>query len=148
MKINYSTAICMVNKNVRGVRVNYDGSTAKEYTFKTFDDTLKEDDLVLVPTDTRHGYTVCKVVEVNVDLDQESDIKYKWVVGKVDLTAFNEIIKQEEQVIAAVKEAIIAKKRDDLAQAFGLVNSLKLQALPLVTATAKSDPISEPITTN
>lgn len=143
LKINYSTAICIANPNVQGVRVNYDGATNKAYTFKTFDNTLEKGDLVLVPTETRHGYTVCKIEEINVDLDQESDIQYKWVVGKVDLTNYEDIIKQEELVISAFKEAVIAKKRSELAEAFGLVNSQKLQALPLVTAGNSTPTISE-----
>lgn len=131
---NYTTAIFLVNDNVRCVRVNYDGSTSKDHTFKTFDHSLKVDDLVLVPTDTRHGFTVCKIVEINVDIDYDSSTQFKWVVGKVDLDSYEKVLEQEKIVVEAVKEAMVQKKRSDLLEAMNLSNNSKLKALALVNA--------------
>ena len=83
--MNHSTAIFLINNDVRAIAVTYEKiDLAKDTTkmmkyqaaylsggrlpdgavvFKTMDTAIKVDDFVIVPTDTRHGMTVCKVVE-------------------------------------------------------------------------------------
>lgn len=77
--MNYSTAIFLINKDVRAIAVTYEKIDMNQDTtkmkfsapylsggklptgatvFKTMDPKVKVDDYVTVPTDTRHGMTV------------------------------------------------------------------------------------------
>lgn len=122
--MNHTLDIFLVNDTVRAVRGIYDPSdhekSSRTYLFKTFDQTLKVDDLVVVPTDTRHGMTVFKIKEVDVDVDFDSDIEYKWVVGKVDKGAYEAVLAQETKIVAVIRSAEKTKKRDELRKALAL----------------------------
>lgn len=130
--MNYSTAIFLINNNVRAVRGTYqqDGSTA---VFKTLDPTIKKDDLVVVPTSTRHLMTVFKVTEVDVDVDMDSNVPMEWVVDKVDTEAYKALKADEDAAISKIKSAELRKKRTDLADALFKDNVAELKALPIAT---------------
>lgn len=56
--MNYSTAVILLNKNIRTVQATYEpdrvGVDAKRSIFKTFDSSIQVDDIVVVPSTTRH----------------------------------------------------------------------------------------------
>lgn len=119
--MNYSTAVFLINPEaVRAMRCAYEvGSKEKPaqgYIFKTFDKTLKVDDYVVVPTDTRHGMTVVKIAEVDVDFDIDTEVSMKWIIGPVDTSAYAHTLEMEEIAIAKIKSAEMRKKREDLAE--------------------------------
>lgn len=119
--MNYSTAVFLINPEaVRAMRCAYEvGSREKPaqgYIFKTFDKTLKVDDYVVVPTDTRHGMTVVKIAEVDVDFDIDTEVSMKWIIGPVDTSAYAHTLEMEEIAIAKIKSAEMRKKREDLAE--------------------------------
>lgn len=134
--MNYSTAIFALSNTVRGVMVNYDPEDKYEKNFlcKTFDQTIKVDDYVVVPTDTRHKMTVVKVIEVDVEPEMDSSIEYKWLVGRVDCADFEEIKEKEEQAIKVLRTAQKRRKKKEVREA--MLEGLKedeVKALPLYT---------------
>lgn len=128
--MNHSKTVFLINDQVRAIRGSYqqDGTTA---VFKTLDQTIKKDDLVVVQTGTRHGMTVIKTTEVDIDLDMDSPEKIEWVVQKVDQQAFSDLIAQEDEMLAKVKKAELRKKRGDLADALFKDDMEAMKALPI-----------------
>ena len=124
--MNYSLAIFLINPNVRAIQVSYEPQEPhrepKVYTFKTFDTTITKGDLVTIPTDTRHKATVAKVEAVDVDVDFDSIIDYKWIISKIDLTENTSILAQEGEAIATIRAAEKRKHREELAKSL-LANS-------------------------
>ena len=89
--MNPTTAIFIMNDTVRAVNVSFflrisqavaekRGYEIEEYTYKTLDQSVKVDDLVVVPTGEKDIFRVGKVVEVDVDIDLEDTIQYKGMV--------------------------------------------------------------------
>ena len=58
--------------------------------------------------------TVCKVVDVDVDVDFESAEPCRWIIEKIDLSEFDRLTGEEENMIAKVKHAQAEAKRDEL----------------------------------
>lgn len=118
--MNYSTVVFLVSPSVRAVSVSYETKEEKTsgrqfYTFKTFDASIKKDDLVIVPTDTRHKFTVVKVEEVDIDIDlDDATTQFKWIAGKVDLSGYADTLAQEAAAVEKIKSAEKRKKREDL----------------------------------
>jgi len=121
--MNLTTAIFLVNRDVRGIAVKFghnmdttqDIRTA--YTYKSLDQTIKKDDLVIVPSGTGHKFTIARVSDVDVDIDYESSIQYKWIAGKFDPQPYEDLLKKEEKVIEVVRKAEFGRKRKELAAA-------------------------------
>ena len=115
LTMNLTTAIFLIDSSVRAIKVIYNPDEPhKQYVFKTTDQSLQVDDYVVVPTDIKHKMTVCKVVETDVDVDYDSDIQYKWVVGKVDLKQYEAVLEIEKGKMAEVKKAETLSKRKEL----------------------------------
>lgn len=113
--MNLSTAVFLINDDARAVMVTYEAhEKAPRTMFKTFDKGIKVDDYVVVPTDTRHNLTVCKVVEVDVDVDFDNATQISWIVGRVDLADVTQIKAQEDKAVEAIKAAEKLKKRKEL----------------------------------
>lgn len=112
--MNRTTTVFLVNKNVRAVMGIYEPG-AKPEMFKTFDPSVKKDDLMVVTTDTRHNFTVVKVTDVDVAVDiEDPNVKVKWAVTKLDLAEHNKIVSQENDAVDRVKHAEMNKKRREL----------------------------------
>lgn len=122
--MNLSTAIFLVNKAVRAVRVIYDPEHFKNNNpnklFKTLDEKLEKDDYVIVPTNTRHGFTVAKVEEVGFRIDFHSAEQFSWIAGKLDKAAYESIIAQEKIVVDKIGMAEENRIRAELAKSMGL----------------------------
>lgn len=117
--MNYSTAVMLINQNIRAVLISYetdkDGKGIRPYTmFKTLDRSIKVGDLVVVPTDTRHKNTVVRVEEVDVDVDFESPVKVDWIAAKVDMSSYVNIQIEESKWIDALKASEKRRKREDI----------------------------------
>lgn len=133
--MNLTTAIFLIDASVRAIRVSYEpGDEAKSYVYKTTDATIAKDDMVVVTTDTRHRMTVCKVLEVDVDVDYDSDVKYKWIVGKVDLTSYQGIIDIEAAKMDEVRKAEVLSKREALREKLEKSNPDLFKPTNLLTA--------------
>lgn len=139
--MNYSTAVFLINKNMRAVQAVYEpgnpdgwqppGPVVKRTTFKTLDPSIKIGDFVIVPTNTRHGMTVCKIVEVDSDIDFDSAVSVDWIIGKIDRAPFERTLADEGVAIQAMKSAELRKRRDDLRTALFADQMEALKALPM-----------------
>lgn len=116
--MNYSTAIFLINDKTRAVLGTYEaGDNAPRTLFKTLDQTIKKDDLVLVQSSTRHNVTVVKIVETDVEFDIETTAKIEWVVAKVDTASFQTLADAEQQAISLIQSAEKNRKREELKKA-------------------------------
>jgi predicted Mrr-cat superfamily restriction endonuclease len=134
--MNYSTAVFLINDAARAVYATYeaDDKTAPKTLFKTFDKTIAVGDYVVVPTNTRHKMTVCKIIEVDVDFDLGTTDELAWVIGKVDKAMFQKTLDQEAVAIAAIKSAELRKKREELRTALFADHAAKLAELDIAHA--------------
>lgn len=120
--MNYSTAVMLINDNIRAIAVSYetmggkpDGDGIKPFKiYKTLDQSIKVGDYVVVPTDSRHGMTVVRVEEVDVDIDFDDPKKIEWAIVKVDGSFHDEILKEEEKWIDRLKTVERKKKRKEM----------------------------------
>ena len=132
--MNYTTAVFLINNTVRAVMCNYEPDAPdKKVMFKTLDPAIKVGDLVIVPTKTRHGMTVSKVVEVDVDVDFDSGTQVGWLVCKVEQASYEATLAQEAQAISVITSAEKTKKRNELAAALLVDSRDALKALPITT---------------
>jgi len=137
--MNYTTAIFLINKNVRAVLCNYEPyAPDKTIMFKTLDKTIREGDFVLVPTNTRHNMTVSKVVETDVDVDFDSGATIGWIISKIDRRPYEVVLSQEGDAITVIKSAEKTKKRNELAAALLADSAGALKALPITTVNGDS----------
>lgn len=111
--MNYSTAVMLINQNIRAVRGQYEPEGATE-VFKTIDQNLKVDDLVTVESGTRWKYTTMKIVEVDVEVDFDSNKAISWVVGKIDTSVHDQIKGMEAKAIDVIKKGELRKRREDI----------------------------------
>lgn len=137
--MNYSTTVFLINPNVRAIVCTYEADhSAKKTTFKSLDQSIKKDDLVVVPTDTRHRFTVCKVTEVDADVDFDGSETMLWIVSKVDLADHNMTLVEEAEAVSAIKSAEIRKKREDLAASLMADKAAShIASLPMATRAAE-----------
>lgn len=137
--MNYTTAIFLINKNVRAVMCNYEPDAEHKTTmFKTLNVGIRVGDLVIVPTKTRHGMTVSKVVETDVDVDFDNAAPVAWIVGKIDQTDYEATLAQEGDAIVVIKSAEKTKKRNELAAALFADSKDALKALPITVMNGDS----------
>jgi hypothetical protein len=136
--VNRTTAIFLVNPSVRCVSVAYDvalngkgeriGKDVK--SFKTLDPAIKAKDLVLIPTDSRWGFTVGRVEEIELHVDYDSPEQMRWIVGVIDTSSYEEMLTAETEMMNAVAEADREHRRQELAdKMFKNVDPGKLAAI-------------------
>lgn len=141
--MNYSTAVMLINANIKAVRGQYEENGIIEI-FKTLDQSLKKDDIVVVESGTRWKYTTVKILDVvNVTVDFDSDKIIKWVVQKVDIVTHAAIKEMEDKAIEVIKAGEMRKRREDIrkntldAVAAGEIDKLdiaKLSGVPQIEA--------------
>ena len=133
--MNYSRAIFLISDEVRAVTVSYEARENGEFRAtklcKTFDDSIKVDDYVVVPTDTRHKMTVCQVAEVDVDPDLDSSVDCDWIVGVIDRADYVDIKRQEADAIDKIKIAERRRRRDELRKSLMEGHEDAVKALPI-----------------
>ncbi len=135
--MNYSSAVMIINHDIRAIRTSYEpspnGGTPLTKVFKTLDRTVKKGDYVVVPTDTRWGFTVNRVEEVDVDVDFDSTEQLKWVLNKVDIEGNKQTVAEEGKWVLALQESEKRKRREELRKQLiethgGEVNKLMITA--------------------
>lgn len=136
--MNYSTTVMLINENIIAVNVTYEpdvndhNKNAKRTTYKTLDKSLKVGDLVVVPTNTRHGFTIAMIDEVEVEVDFESNIQIGWVAGNAPIDKYNDILQKEDEMISVVKASEKRAKREEMRKnMLGLQEENKLEALAI-----------------
>ncbi len=141
--MNYSRAIFLISDNARAVMCTYEADDdAPQTMFKTLDPDIKVDDFVVVPTNTRHKMTVCKVMAVDVEPDLESSANIDWIVGVISRADFEAIKSQEDEAIERIKAAERRRKKAELRETLLKDAEQDLKALPIYTATDDSDKVT------
>lgn len=125
--MNYSTAVFLINKNVRAVHCCYDPPAdplaKRDVTlFKTLYADLKKGDLVVVPTTTRVGFTVVQVEAVDVDFDPHMTCNVEWIVGRIDVAEYKRMKGLENDAISKIKKAEANRAREELRKSLNLDN--------------------------
>lgn len=111
--MNYSTSVMLVNDNIRAIKGKYE-ETGNIETFKTVNQEVKVDDLIVVESGTRWNYTIVKVTEVDVDVDFDDTKVVRWCVCPVDMTEHNRIKAMEEKAIDLIKRGELRKRRENI----------------------------------
>ena len=146
--MNESTAVFLIRDDVRAIEATYEPDESPKL-FKTFDPSIKVDDFVVVPTDTRHKMTVCKVTDVDLDIDVETTQTVKWVIGTISPEDFEKLKEAEAEAISLIKHAQKRKRRAELRDALldeKARRELELTALPLKVE--NGNPAPPPAPTN
>lgn len=108
-----------------------DGITVgKRYIYKTTNNNLKDGDLVVV--EARGWYAVvsfCEYVPVPIN---EENIKFRWVLEKVDTDRYSGLIRSEQDLIKKVNERRVAGSRNAVLAALGFTES-EAQTLALTS---------------
>jgi hypothetical protein len=111
--MNNSTIVFLINDHARAFKAIYEEGGTKT-VFKTMDQTIAVDDMVVVQSTTRHEMTVVKVTDVDVEVNFDSSSEVKWAVQKIELTPFETILAQEQEAIEAVQAAERRRKKAEL----------------------------------
>lgn len=118
--MNLSVAVFLFNKAVRGVLASYqppaEGAVPKTEFFKTLDPDLAVGDFAIVPTQTRHGMTVVRIEEVDVDPPYDADEHADWIIDRVDRGDYEITLAQESKAIKQIKTGAVERRREQLAQ--------------------------------
>lgn len=114
------TMVSLLQENLRTVKVRYAPSETKSYTFKTRDKSINIDDFVVTNPGLKEGnFSVGQVVSIDEqpDFDPDSNLRYHWIVCKVDLKCYQALVEQDEQAYKLLIEAekhVARKKMVDL----------------------------------
>ena len=89
---------------------------------------------MVVPTDTRHNMTVCRVENDDVDVDAylESNQDIRWIITRVDSGLHQKCLSMEEDAVRVIRSAEKRRKREELKKS--ILADLKgdeLVALPI-----------------
>lgn len=139
--MNYTTVIFLINKHVRCVVATYEEEVTtkiKRTPFKTFDKDIQIGDFVVVPTNTRHGMTVCKIVECDVDVDFDATEPMAWIVRKIDRSEYDRVLAEEADAVQKIRSAEAQKKRGELRDALLAYGADTIKALPIVDMNGNS----------
>jgi hypothetical protein len=135
--MNYSTAIFLINDDVRALLVVFSTDEERQqkvprYMVKTFDKTIAEGDYVVVPsTMGMENLAIARVTDVDVEVDFDSTTHVPWVVQRISLDEFNETTQQEDVAVAAIRQAHFVAKKKQLGK--DLFSARTLAELPLVS---------------
>lgn len=108
-----SRIIFVMNDDVRQIEVQYEPG-GRSYSYKTMDQTIQVDDIVVIPTDTRHNYTCGKVTEVDTEVDMMASGELKWIIDKVDIRHHEQLAEQEKVMAQRAQDAQRRKQKAEL----------------------------------
>lgn len=113
---NYSTAVMLFDDRIRAIKTLYNPKepNGTRKVFKTLDKDIKVDDYVVVPSGTRHGMTVVKVEEVDVEIDFNSREELRWVISRIDFASHEKVIAEEQTWIDSIKASEKLKKKNEI----------------------------------
>lgn len=137
MMQDFQHLIALLQKGYTTIGVRFDNSS-QVYTYKapkSVADALAKDDLVVVPA--RNTFQVVKVVEVHAEpqIDVHKPLALKWIVQKVDTTAYDDQTAREEE---AIQKLQVAERAQAQAKALAvLLESVEDRAAWLALIEAK-----------
>ena len=88
----------------------------KTYTFKAHFECVEGDQVLIHGGDGK--IVIGNVVRVDAEpqLNFESDIEYKWAIGRVDTSAYDAVVKREAEMINGLRHMERARQRQELLQ--------------------------------
>lgn len=129
MSTNYSTAILLLNRRVKTIKVHYnpkntnqdryddaDGTSQDVKVFKTLDHSIVKGDIVVVPSTTRVQMTTALVIDDDYKLDPQSTLQLGWVVDRVNTVPYTEICEMEKEMIETLIQSERAHLQDEMAE--------------------------------
>lgn len=141
-----SKIVFLINDQVRLIKVTYDkeesqplNAVKRDYMFKTLDQSIAVDDFVVVETGTRHGLTVCKVTEVDLDVDFNDGVSLKWAFHRVDSALIEDTRAKEAEAISAAKRAELKRQRAQLREGIFAEHSEMIAGLSIATKTLPAE---------
>lgn len=134
MNTHNTSAVFLVSDAVRALKATYELDTevkaAPREWFKTFDKSIKEGDLCIVPTDTRHGFTIVRITDVDCEVDLNAGHRFRWIADVFDRSAYEKLVEQEGVMLSKIASARKAKEREELRKAM-LLDDPSLQQLTI-----------------
>lgn len=114
--MNYSTAVFVINRSARMVVCEYDPDNMrdKRVNYKTLDSSISKGDLVVVATETRHKFTIVKVVDVDIPVDFDQPGEVRWVVGKVDTSHYAKLLEDEGEAIKTLQRLEQKRRAEEM----------------------------------
>jgi hypothetical protein len=118
LQTNYRTVACQFLFNRDGTPAN--ATSATKYTYKVSDKILLQPEdycIIIAPSGVPQ---VVRVVSVDTKpkLDLDADFSYKWIVQKVDITAYNEQLAAEEAFREVLNDIERENQREILLKEF------------------------------
>lgn len=94
-----------LREGAKTVNIAYENDeSAKTYTYIT-DLELEKGDVVMVKAGEMLKVAFIHSIDDDLKIEPNAEIKYKWVMGKIDMTYFLENEKKNEQVEEVIKNA-------------------------------------------
>lgn len=121
----------LLAKNFYTIGINFEHSS-KSYTYKVpFEIKLEVDDKVIV--DSTSGLTIVNVVRVDEDasgIDLSLDVKYKFIVQKLDTTLYDELNEKDKKISNVIAQGAREKAKQELLEQYtGTLNEEQVKAL-------------------
>lgn len=91
-------------------------ATQKPYTFKAHFECMIGDQILVHGSDGKIVIAECVEVHAEPQLNFESDIEYKWAIGRVDTSAYDAVVKREAEMINGLRHMERARQRQELLQ--------------------------------
>ena len=108
----------MEGSQARAIAVNFDPADKhNRELFKTFDQSIKVDDVVLFPTASRVGFSTGIVVETDVDFDLNTTKEVRWLAGVVDTKAHARLVEQDKELGSMIRKSELRRKRTEMREA-------------------------------
>ena len=132
--IKYHNLAAILNEDLVTVRGTFEKETAdKIYTYKCHKDiatTLGVGDFLIVEG-MHHGFSVMRVTAIDdeLDINPESDIFYKWAVGKADLAFYQSLKAAEEKQVEHLQKQRRRAVRHAYIQSLGLEEALNAKCI-------------------
>lgn len=96
------------------VKCVFPGS-GRPYTYKALNGAVEVGDICVI-VGPENNLKLVEVVQVDdyPDIDTDSNIKYKWIVQKVDLTLYKQLRDQEQEALKLLREVEWKGKQKEL----------------------------------
>lgn len=134
-----SKIVFVINDDVKAIRAVYDpGAPNSSCTvFKTLAEDVKVGDIMVVESGAKHGLSICKVEEIDVEPDLESGEAILWAYSVVDTNRIKHMKDAEADAIKTVSAAERARKKAELRATMLAGSDDKVKALELSNYSAK-----------
>lgn len=86
------------------------------YTFKAHFECMIGDQILVHGSDGNIVIVECVRVDAEPQLNFESDIEYKWAIGRVDTSTYDAVVKREAEMINGLRHMERARQRQELLQ--------------------------------